>query len=711
MRRAIGFDNDAELRDSRERALNFIKGDMAKDVPSLPNRSKAVSSDINDAVENVHADLMEILTGGDDVVAFIPTTEEDVEAAQQETAYLSHVAFQDNEGFLNFSTAIKDALILKTGILMVEWVKNVSMDDEDFTGKNAIEMQLASQDGEISNVKPDSAPDGVDIRQAEPTYSFTVTKTDDRSQAKYWAIAPDDFAVAPDTINIADATYCCARFRPRVQDLIADGYDPEKVRGLPQYQDENTVMQIARDTAGEHKTTGSESTDAAAGGDLRQVEIRKHYIRKLSEDNKELELWCLVTDAQATMEIDREEVERIPFACGAPYMTPHRFYGRSLADLLVEIQKIRTALTRGMLDSMYFSLNQRLVVADDDKNDYTISDVLRPEPGAPIRVKRQGAVQAVTAGGPGFEYDRAMEFFATVAETRTGVVRNANGLNPDTLHDTASGAMMLLSAAQKMKRMMARILAETMVKPFFLLLHATIRENDTAQRKAKLLGKWVPVSPTEWKERTAMTVEVGLGASGKDMEIAAMTKVAGLMTSIVQEQGGADGPIVTLQNAYQAAVDFAKKIGVKAPEKYFSDPATAEPKPPRPDPEMIKIQGEQQLKQTQMQADAQHQQLKAANDHQAAQDKIASEQAVAVAQAQAKAQADQHAQVLEHARMQQQQSNQMTIEQMKIESAERIAIAVARINAEAKISAAMAAAKIDQQTTLEYEEQNEGAGA
>jgi hypothetical protein len=121
------------------------------------------------------------------------------------------------------------------------------------------------------------------------------------------------------------------------------------------------------------------------------------------------------------------------------------------------------------------------------------------------------AVRPFNGGPLNFDPYKAIEFFSTVAEGRTGVVRNAQGLNPDTLHDTAKGAMMLLSAAQKRTRMIARVLAETLIKPLFLGLHACIRENSQATSEAQLLGKWVPVDPTKWAERNAMTVEVGLG--------------------------------------------------------------------------------------------------------------------------------------------------------------------------------------------------------
>lgn len=698
MQRAIGFENDTELLADRIRALNYMKGDMVKDVPSLPNRSKAVSSDISDAIETILPDLMEIFTGGDDVVAFIPQKQEDVEAAEQETAYLNHVMFQQNAGFLNFYTAFKDALSLKTGIFMFDWQQDVEESEEEFTSKNVIELQAAAQDGDVVNVKAEQ--DGTDPGE-QPTYSFTIRRKTDKSKAVYWAVPPDDFACAPDTINISETTYCVMRSRPRVQDLIAEGYDEDKVRGLEAYSGiGDQTIQVARDEAGEHLRNGNTGDDS--DNDLRQVEIRKHYIRVLGKDGK-LELRCVVTDAQASVELESEKAERIPFAIGSPYLVCHRLYGRSLADMLFEIQRIKTALTRAVLDSTYFTLNQRMEVAMDQANDYTISDLLRNEPGSPVRSKNGNSVRPINAGGLGFDPYGALEYFSTVAEGRTGVVRNAQGLNPDTLHDTASGAMMLLSAAQKRTKMIARILAETLVKQLYLGMHAVIRENATSTQIANLLGKWVPVDPTKWHERDSMTVQVGLGASGKDMEIAAMEKIAGLMTSIVQEQGGATGPIVTLENVFNASTDFAKKLGVKAPQKYFSDPADPNnpPPAPKPDPEMAKVQGQQQLQTQQMQFDQQAAQTKTASDMEIAKFKAQTQAAVTAQQNQ-----------LEHERMVAEQQGQMALEQMKISSAERIAVEVARINAEAKISAAQVSAKnqtSDGAKTLQYEEDREHA--
>jgi len=597
MQRSIGFENDQALRADRLRALDYYKGDMKADIPSLPNRSRAVSTDIADAVETILPDIMEIFTAGGDVAVFEPVKPGDEDAARQETDYLNHVIFQENPGFLNLMTGFKDGLLLKTCLFEYGWKKDYQ--DEDFTGKSLPELVAASQSGQVVNVKAED-PDP-DYPSAQQTYSFTVRS--DCSRAEYWAVPPDDFSVSPDTIRIADATYCVARSRPRVQDLIAEGFDKDIVLKLEPYAPlQDQQLQLARDTAGEHLQ--SQTTDITTDM-LRQVEIRKHYIRLKDREGDDFDIWRVVTNATADTLIEIRKEQRVPFAAGSPYLVAHRFYGLSLADNLVETQKIKTVLTRALLDSSYFALNQRYEVAMDQANDYTISDLLRNEPAVPVRSKSGEAVRPLTAGGLGFDAYAALEYFSTVGEQRSGVVRNAQGLNPDTLHDTAKGAMALMQAAQRRVRMIARVLAETCIKELYLGLHALIRENAEASTIARLNGKWVPIDPTTWGERNAMTIEVGLGAAGREADLAALNTLASAMNAIVLQQGGAQGPIVTLDNAYNAAIDLAKALGRKQPERYFTDPKEAPPAQEKPDPNIVKAQIQAQTTMQKANIDAQ----------------------------------------------------------------------------------------------------------
>ena len=144
---SIGFDNESELTTSRAKALEYSKGEMP-DVPSLPNRSKAVSTDVADTIETILPDLVEIFTGGDDVAVFQPQNEQDEDAAEQETDYLNHVVFQENNGFLILYTMFKDACLSKTGVV-TWWWEDTKYDSEKFEGKSLAEVMAAQQSGTI----------------------------------------------------------------------------------------------------------------------------------------------------------------------------------------------------------------------------------------------------------------------------------------------------------------------------------------------------------------------------------------------------------------------------------------------------------------------------------------------------------------------------------------------------------------------------------
>lgn len=151
---ALGLENDSELMEDREIALNYVKGFMP-DQPAYEGRSAAMTSDISDAVESILPDLVEIFVGGEDVATFAPRNAKDEDAAQQETDYVHFVVFQQNAGFMTLYSAIKDALINKLGI-MKSWTEDCSEDEEmAFQGKTDVELMLAMNDGwEIVEKKP-----------------------------------------------------------------------------------------------------------------------------------------------------------------------------------------------------------------------------------------------------------------------------------------------------------------------------------------------------------------------------------------------------------------------------------------------------------------------------------------------------------------------------------------------------------------------------
>lgn len=568
---SIGFEHDEELTAAREQALNYYKGKMP-DIKSLPNRSKAVSTDIADAIDTLLPDIMEILAGGDDVVAFIPLGEEDEEQAQQETDYIRHVVFNENPGWQIHFDMAKDAFQSKIGVAKF-WAEECKPEEEKLTAQTAQAMQLAAQNGEIVDVSVTPGP------TTEELYDFTV-KRPAYKKIKIASLAPEDFTVGSDTVRLSEATYCAHRTRPRAQDLIREGYDEAKVNTLSAYgrEDDDTVA-LARDTAGEH-----EMSHAGTIGQLRRVEIVEHVIRLGGK------LWSVVTGENESVFLRKEEIDIVPFAAVTPYPVTHRFYGESVADRLIQPQQVNTAITRGALDSIYFGLNRRMTVNEKGMTANTIPDLLRNEPGVPIRTGGDNVVAPVGDSGEGAPYLNYLEYFQTKIEQRTGITRAAQGLTPDTLHETAKGALALLSAAQKRVRLIARTFAETGLKDLYLGVHALVRQHVTKASRVRLRNGWVDIDPTSWGARSDMSIEIGLGASGKEADLMVLAQEAAIQEKIVAAQGGVNGPVVTWENVFNLGKRTYERLGNKAPEKYLTDPADPKnQKPPEAPPEDPKV--------------------------------------------------------------------------------------------------------------------------
>lgn len=583
---SIGFGegDSGELTDAREKALAYYKGEM-KDVVSLPNRSRAVDTTVADAIETVLPDVIEVFVGGEDVATFLPLNQADEAQAQEETAFVQHVVSVENEGFLLLYSAFKDAMLTRTGIMHWWWEETETE-----------ELVIETAEEPVAAIALVENPEANVQRQDDGTISITNRRLHGKVKVK--AFPSEDFSVARDTVSLRDTTYCAVRDRPRVQALIARGIDAAKARALKPYNQGNDTIEQTRDEAGEHDMQAGDGV-----GDLRAVEIRDHYLRLDVRGDGKLSILRITTDAEETVLLDKEEIDQIPFAALTPYIVPHRFYGESIADKLIQVQQIKTALLRMLLDSGYFALNQRNAVDMSQANDFTIPDLLRNEPGVPVRTKGPNAITPIAAGSLGFDALTALEYAATMAESRSGVVRNAQGLNPDTLHDTAKGAMALVAAAQKRVRMIARIFAETGVKDLYMGVHCMLRRGYRTEGKAYeepsfQRGKaWTSVKPAKFPERCAMTVHVGVGSAGRDHDLIVSTRRLDLMERLVGQQGGVDGPFVDADNIHNALMAWERASGTKAPDAYWSDPRTAPPQEPKPDPEQARAQAELALEQ------------------------------------------------------------------------------------------------------------------
>src|SRR5262245_1776585 len=561
----------------RSRALDYYLGDMARDMPAPEGRSKAVSSDVADTIEGLMPTLMDIFCGGDEVVRFEPVGPEDVAAAEQETDYVNHVFMQRNPGFLVLYSFIKDALLSKVGIVKVWWETREEFERETYLDLTEEQFAIIAGDPAVEIVEHTEKriANGESANsEAAGRYSLLhdVTVETRRTQAcaRVEAVPPEEFGIARNARSIRDAGYVFHDVLRRQEELIAQGYDAGQVENLPSWTALANIEAQARDTVEERSGgQGEEGTNKAN----RLIRITEHYVRMDYEGDGKAALYRVTTGSGEGDILTRDgepdivRADVIPFAAMTPVIITHRFFGRSVADLVMDIQRIKTALLRALLDNAYLANNPRTEVPESHATETTLDDLLVSRPGGIVRTKLPGGLSVIQHPDIGGHVFPLLQYQDTAREWRTGVSRQGQGVDPNALQNqVATIANQMFNAAQAKVKLIARIFAETGMRDLFTLLHATIRRHGGEPATVRLRNRWVTIDPRDWKERNDMTVNVGLGTGGKSEQLAHLN-----MIIAAQKEAIAAG-MVSPKNLYNSAKELTRLAGHKNVDTFFTPP-------------------------------------------------------------------------------------------------------------------------------------------
>jgi hypothetical protein len=440
-----------------------------------------------------------------------------------------------------------------------------------------------------------------------PTHDFTFVTKRKYGCCKVEPVPPEEFGVSRRAKLGQPLDYSFHQVQRTVAQLIDQGYDEDELEDLPDSPVDENTESIARDTVEDDKTFSSSVNRAN-----RLVTVTEHYaVLDYHQDGK-ARLYRVTTaggdDGQILKrkgEPDIVPVDFDPFAVTTPLIMTHRFFGKGMPDLTMDIQNVKTALYRGMLDNVYLANNQRIEISESHAGQNTIDDLLNNRPGGLVRTKVPGGLLPIPNNNLGEYVYPALEYMDTVREWRTGVVRQGQGIDADALQNqSATAVKQVYNAAQAKQKLMARIMAETGFKQLFWKMHGIIRKNEGSRPTVKLRGEWTTVDPREWKKRDDLTITVGLGSGGKAEQVAFRNQVLLIQKEVIALPGQ---NIVKPENIYAALKKFMEAGGEKSIEPYFSDPSDPQNPPgqDKPDPKMAEAQAKVKIQQAQAQAQVQ----------------------------------------------------------------------------------------------------------
>jgi len=299
------------------------------------------------------------------------------------------------------------------------------------------------------------------------------------------------------------------------------------------------------------------------------------------------------------------EIDSIPFVSMTPIIMPHRFYGRSVSELIEDIQLIKSTVMRQMLDNMYLTNNNRIAIQDGQ---VAMDDLLTNRPGGIVRTKQppQNVMQVMTAQPITEQASGLLNYLDSVREARSGVTKSSQGLQTDSLNtDTATGMNQVLTQSQMRMELIARTFAETGVKDLGIKIFELLCKYQQKEKLVRIRGEFVPMAPYEWRNRVNLSVKVGLGTGSKEQQLILLNGILQRQLQAIQLQQNVYGPVVNLKNIYSTLQKLVENAGLGSVEPFFMDPevgaAQMPPLPPKPPTEFEKVslaqvQGENQRK-------------------------------------------------------------------------------------------------------------------
>ena len=590
---AISFIDD-DIGGNRALATEYYYGDPFGDEEE--GRSQVVSMDVRDTVQGILPSLMRIFFGPERVVEFAPQGPEDVAAAEQATDYVDFIFKRDNPGFKILHSAFKDALVRKCGIVKYWWDESVEVKAESFSMLDEQTMMFLTQDPdiEISAVREYPVPGMAEQNLAQGImtpppmmYDVEIKRRIKHGKVKIEALPPEEFLIDRRAKSIEEATFVGHRTMKTVSDLVAMGYDYEEMVDVAGNGNDfdNNQEYTARNPFAVISTANNGDPSS------KSVLYIEGYLKVDFDGDGIAEMRRICTVGTGNKVVRNEIVDGRQFADFCPDPEPHTFFGMCPADVVMDIQRIKSNVQRGILDSLAQSIHPRTAIVEGQAN---MEDVLNTEVGAVIRMRAPGMVQPFTTPFVGQAAFPMLDYLDDIKQTRTGISKAASGLDADALQSTTKAAVSAtVNAAHQHIEMIARIFAETGLRKLFTGILKLVIENQDQTRMIRLRNTFVPIDPRSWDANMDVIVNVGVGDGTIEDRINILNQVA-MRQEMLIEKTGINNPVVSLPQYTNTLTKLLELANIKDSQNYFNqlppDWTAPEQPAPKPSPEEMLAQ-------------------------------------------------------------------------------------------------------------------------
>lgn len=578
---AVGW-IESHISDARILGEAYYEG-QTRLVPT-PGRSKVTVSVARDAIKSVMTSIGRVFTQTDTIAEFASDDEIDQAVCKEMTLYTNNV-FHKYGGYVSLMEAATDALKSRVGIVLVRLnqkevkLPNVKPDQYDYDDSGVFEEIQGGEAEYVQRTAPplptQPPPQGAPQPQKPPP-----KPKEEKYYRNAWVldcVPPETFIIDEYATNIENARLVGIRRLLTISEVI------EATRNLEEKYTEKafTLEELYSEPPGDDSSALQNETNRRRHFDMdaysenpseraaKRILFTEIWIKIDREGDGEAELrHMLCVGPLYTIYYDAP-IQCVPVAMFKADLQPHVPFPISMAEDLVQDQDGQTSILRSIIDNVALVNAPRTLINDGITN---LEDAKKTDIGSMIRVNGpldQAMRELATPFAAG-ETLPVLEYMRTVSESRSGVTKLSQGIDPNALQATSRiAANAAVQGGDARIELICRNLAETGVKSLFTaIVRVAMYEMKGNQSILMPDGQFKQISPKMWHDQVAVNVTVGMGNGKIEEKMGALQQLLAFQADQFKTFGPGN-PFVTWDNLRNTQKAILRLAGIKTIQDYL----------------------------------------------------------------------------------------------------------------------------------------------
>lgn len=586
---------------SRAKALDYYFGNMDSYVPPETGRSKVVSRDVADAIGFILPQIMRIFTASGRMFVADPSEPEDLEYSDEVSDGLNYIFWKDNKGYEVVYAATWDSLVHGDAIVKTFWEDTPVYGPARYhDGLSEDELAMLAGDDAVEVLaKTERTVPGMDemgMPVEAKAYDIKLRRKKADGRITITVLPPEEFLIDDAAICVEDAAFKAHWQRKTRSALVEMGYEKDVIWSIPEATRTDTPEEPARRAFAPTDTT-DKSTQLVdyyecfpmidADGDGVAEMLRVCYAGNKAGKLLDWEVWE-----------DEDPFDSIP--CEP---IPHRLESRSITDEEVEVQDVKTVLSRQLLNNTYWINNPQRFARGKISNPELLDN---PIFGSTIFGDVNSIIEPLPVPYIGDKALQGIHYMDEVSARRTGISNQTMALDPEVLQNqSATANQNAQDASRAQPELIARNMAEWGWSKVGRKILRLMTSHEVGPRAIMVRGKQVQIDPRNWNPDLHVTVNTGLGTGSRDRDAMMLGQVLQQQIAFTDRIGQTfpEKALDMLPYIHNTLTQFAESTGLRSPELYWPDidPAEIEQgkqimaqRAQQPDPAMMLEQMKQQ---------------------------------------------------------------------------------------------------------------------